>query len=105
MITLLNTSILTNPGAYVLADITLEEAKTVLSEDSFESAIWHERTAAILTDLLGVEVRVNRVVYQQQTQESAIVFKLNCRLPEVKILSREEIETIGYKFQLLTRLT
>jgi len=32
-----------------------------------------------------------------------LVFKLKGRVPEGKVLSREELEAIGYEFGLLTR--
>jgi hypothetical protein len=68
------------------------------------SAIGHESTAQILSDLLGIDVPVNRIQFAQQEEQTALVFKLQGRPPEGKILTREEIETIGYKFQILRRI-
>jgi len=69
----------------------------------YESAIGHESTAEIMTELLGVDVRVNRQMAAQEVGTEAIVFKLKTRAPEGRILSREEIEAVGYEFGLLTR--
>lgn len=100
---LLNTSIVTTPGEYVLKDITLEEARKMVLENELDSAIGHDATSKVMTALLGVEVPVNRQMFCQQPGQKALVFKLNGRLPEGKILTVEEIQEIGYKFQILKR--
>lgn len=103
MITILNTSILTEFGNYVYREITLKEAQELLQEE-YASAVGHESTCEVLSRLLLVEVPVNRIQYSQLSGTSALVFKLNGRIPEGKILTRDEIEQIGYKFGLLTRV-
>ena len=106
---ILNTSILTNFGSFSYKQIDLPSAISAVQIDGFASdgilsAVGHESTAAILTDLLGVEIPVNRIQFAQEVGQKALVFKLKGRAPEGKILSREEIEEIGYEFGLLTRL-
>lgn len=103
---LLNTSILTTEGAYTLKDISLEDAKnlTQQNKDNLDSAIGHMSTAEIMTMLLGDKVEVNRQMFTQQIGQKALVFKLSGRPEEGKILSRDDIEQIGYKFQLLERI-
>lgn len=102
---LLNTSILTTAGNYTLTDITLAEARQLVSDNdgNLDSAIGHASTAEIMTTLLGVDVPVNRQMFSQEQGQKALVFKLNGRPEEGKILTAAEIEDIGYKFQLLTR--
>jgi hypothetical protein len=102
-VTLLNTSILTSFGDYQYKEITLEHAMEFVNAGFYQSAIGHASTAQIMTELLGVPVEMNRMLYSQQVGEAAIVFKLNGRAPEGVILSREEIEKIGYSWGLLTR--
>lgn len=104
-IALLNTSILTTTGDYSLKDISLEQAIEIVqkNKNNLDSAIGHESTAQIMTQLLKTTVEVNRQMFVQLVGQEAIVFKLNGRPPEGKILSTEEIEKIGYKFQLLVR--
>ncbi len=102
MVTLFNTSILTAFGAYRYEPLALEEARRLVA-DGFISAIGHESTARMLSELLGVAVESRRVDYQQQVGERAIVFKLKRRPPEGAILTAEEIRAIGYEFGLLTR--
>lgn len=103
---LLNTSILTTTGAYRLIDITLDDARRIVSDHAgnLDSAIGHQSTAEIMTTLLGTEIPVNRQMFTQEVGQAALVFKLNGRPPEGKILTVEEIEEIGYKFQVLKRL-
>lgn len=102
---LLNTSILTTTGTFRLDDITLEEAKNLVHNNEILSAVGHKSTADILTTLLKKEIPANRIEYTQNVNEKALVFKLNGRPEEGKILTADEIEQIGYKFQLLTKLS
>jgi Domain of unknown function (DUF1874) len=101
----LNTSIITTDGQYSLETIALDRARVLVKESQIDSAVGHESTAEILSALLGVDVPVNRQPFSQQAGQSALVFKLNGRPPEGQILSREQLEEIGYTFKLLTRLS
>ena len=103
---ILNTSILTTTGTFTLKDITLEEAKNLVKENNeILSAVGHQSTSDILTTLLETEVPMNRIMFEQETGQKALVFKLNGRPEEGKILTSEEISEIGYKFQLLTKIS
>ena len=93
MLTILNTSILT---------ATLDEAKALVA-NGFESAIGHQSTADVISTLLGVACPMNRIMYQQGQGDVALVFKLNGRPEEGKILSVEDIEEIGYSWGVLER--
>ncbi|RGC26101.1 DUF1874 domain-containing protein [Hungatella hathewayi] len=103
---LLNTSILTTAGEYHLTDITLDEARNLVKKhrDNLNSAIGHASSAEIMTTLLGVEVPMNRQMFIQDVGQRALVFKLNGRPEEGKILTVKDIEQIGYKFQILDRI-
>ena len=103
---LLNTSILTTAGEYHLTDITLDEARNLVKKhrDNLNSAIGHASSAEIMTTLLGVEVPMNRQMFIQDVGQRALVFKLNGRPEEGKILTVKDIEQIGYKFQILERI-
>ena len=100
---ILNTSILTTVGIYELKDITLEQAQDLVHNNDILSAVGHQSTADILTTLLGTTVPMNRIQFAQEVGQKALVFKLNGRPEEGKILTQQEIEEIGYKFQLLIR--
>lgn len=101
---LLNTSILTAEGTYTLRDITTDEARELVASSELDSAIGHVATALVMEQLLGTEIPVHRQVFTQQPGQKALVFKLKGRPAEGKILTAAEIEEIGYKFQLLTRI-
>lgn len=97
MITLLNTAIMTGGnGTYRLSPVTTEEASRIIKEEGFESAIGHDATAAALSELLGVSVPVDRAYAKQEPGSRALVFKLRGRLEEGEILSRDEIDELGY---------
>lgn len=102
MVTLLNTSILTEFGSYNYEPISLEQARELV-RNGFNSVVGHQSTCDVLTTLLGVTVPMNRVQYSQKPGETALVFKLNGRPPEGVILSAREIEQMGYTFGKLTR--
>lgn len=103
MLTLLNTSILTAPGRYEMHSIGIADAQAMVFNGNWQSAIGHEATAQILSELLQITIPVNRIDFEQQPRERAIVLKLRGRVEEGKILSREEIEAIGYDLYVLTR--
>jgi hypothetical protein len=56
-----------------------------------------------MSELLGVGVPVNRQMFAQEVGQQALVFKLNGRPPEGAVLTREELDVIGYSWKLLTR--
>lgn len=103
-IAILNGAIITAEGEYSCRTISLEEAKQLVrSASNIISAVGHQATAEILTDLLETKVPLNRIDFQQETGQQALVFKLNSRPPEGVVLSRKEIEELGYQFQLLSK--
>ncbi len=115
-IVFLNTSIITTPGTFEFSPVSLKEVKELIqySNAPLLSAVGHESTALIMSELLAPDqefleipraeyIKVNRIQYEQRCGDFAIVFKLNNRPPEGKILSREEIEQIGYSWGLLLK--
>jgi hypothetical protein len=100
---LLNTSIITNDGLYSLQTIGLREAQHLALTCDLDSAVGHEATAQVMSELLDVDVAFNRQMFSQQSGQRALVFKLNGRPPEGVVLTRQEIEEIGYSWKLLTR--
>jgi hypothetical protein len=106
-ITLLNTSILTDFGEYEYKPLAADRAGYIARAfhgcGKLQSAIGHQATADILSELLGVPVEMNRIAYVQPVGHMAIVFKLKGRVPEGTILSREQIEAMGYDFGTLVR--
>lgn len=103
MITILNCPVLTNEGQYNYQKVSLAYAKELVNNQKWQSAIGHESTAKIISQLLKIECPVNRINYVQDGDEVCLVFKLNSRPSEGKILTIEEIESIGYSWYLLER--
>jgi len=100
---LLNTTIATVDGIFEVRTVSLEKAIKLAkdNENNLLSAIGHESTAQIMTELLGVSVPVNRIQFAQEIGQAALVFKLKGRAPEGVILTKEEIEKIGYEFKTM----
>lgn len=81
--------------------ISAAEAEILLKKENFISAVGHASTAEILKELLEVEVPANRVAIQLQPGDKAVVFQLRTRLPEGKVLSKEEISSLDWDFYLV----
>ncbi len=103
MLTILNTSILTCYGSYNYEPINLKTAREIIAKQTWQSAVGHQSTCDILSELLNISVPLNRIQYAQEAGEIALVFKLRGRPEEGKILSAQEIEQIGYEFGVLKR--
>lgn len=82
-----------------LKEVDQEEARRIIAEAESKgrevvSAIGHQSTAQLLSQLLGREVPVNRAMVELRDGDEAIVFQLMVRLPEGKVLSREELQQL-----------
>jgi hypothetical protein len=86
------------PVRLFVRPITLERVKSLL-ELGFESVVGHQSTAEILSNLLGIEVPVNRVAIKLQSGDILIVFQLSVRLAEGQVLSKEEVLDLYNKGQ------
>lgn len=81
------------PSTVRFEEVSLEEVKQIISE-GFISAIGHQGTAQTLSELLGVQVPVNRAQVSLTKGQVAIVFQLMLRLAEGQILSSEEVKQL-----------
>ena len=100
---ILNCAILTSLGGFDYRKSSVEEAKKLLQENGFESAVGHKATAEILSQILDTEIPQNRIQAKQEAGQIAIVFSMNKRIEEGRILNREEIEEIGYLINILEK--
>ncbi len=103
-IVFLNGTVATTNGVYRISDIDFDTARELVKESPYISAIGHEGTAEIMTELLGVEIYFNRIQFKQEVNQIAIVFKLNERPIEGAILSKRELIEVGYSLKLMERL-
>ena len=101
---LLNAPVITNTGIFTYEKINVEVAKDLIKKHGFISAIGHQSTAEILTEVLEEDVQVNRITAVQELGQIAIVMSVNGRVEEGKILNREELEAIGFQFYKLTNI-
>ena len=102
---LINSPILPNYGVFRLSgEISLAKARAMVRV-GFESAIGHEATAVLLSQLLGVDVPEIRQRVQLLVGEKALVFRVKQRLPEGCIIQDiDELSRIPYEFSLLERI-
>lgn len=103
-IALFNGTVATTNGLYRITDIDIETAKCYLDEVGFISAIGHEATAVLMSEILCRKIEMCRIQFYQEITQLAIVFKLKIRPVEGAILTRDEIESIGYDLKLMERL-
>lgn len=84
---------------------TLENVKEIVNQSPFISIVGHDGTAQIFSELLGVEVEVNRVSYLMDDEDTLIVgLPSGGRLPEGKVLSKEELEAIQLDWYIVQRV-
>jgi len=76
--------------------ISVEEAKQLLSSNSFVSAVGHEGTAKLLSRILGIQIPTERKTIFMKSGDKGIHFFLKQRLPEGTVLSEEELSKLEF---------
>jgi hypothetical protein len=109
MLYLLNTTVIPcgADGIWQSSTLPLESAKLNIRDNrgvttEWTSAIGHESTAAVMSELLKVKVPVNRIQVQPAPGDKLLCFKLKGRAPEGVVLDKRQIEEMGYEWVLLT---
>lgn len=98
---LLNSPVLSNWGHFEFeGPIDLAQARAAIPTD-YVSAIGHHTTADMLSQLLQINVPMNRAKIVMHTGDVALVFRLKQRPPEGVVLDQEQLDSIGYEFGLL----
>jgi len=106
---LFNASVLTSYGTFRFELLSFDEAREIVHKYKKEnkeivSAVGHQATAEVMSEILEFTVEKKRLNFSQNIDEAALIFKLKTRAEEGEILSRAEIEEIGYEFGLLTKI-
>lgn len=85
--------------------IDLEKAREIVKRHEIISVVGHESTARFLTEVLGVPIVMNRTEYKFNENEDVIlVAQIKTRLPEGKILDKEELKKVAVEFWLVAEL-
>jgi len=101
---ILNTPILTSYGMYRFRKSTMEEAVAFLRTPGWTSAVGHEGTAALLTQLCGVEIPLNRIAVSMEPGDVALCFRLLRRQREGAELSLEDVRSVPHEYGFLERI-
>lgn len=105
MIHIFNASVCPTIGlTYRTSALTVVQARYIIQgrgREPVQSAIGHEATAAVATELLGIDVPVNRIEAKCVAGDTIIAVKLRSRPPEGRILSRAEMDAIGYDLVMM----
>jgi len=75
--------------------------KSLLQSREWQSCIGHASTADLLSNLLDMKIEMNRINVKLQKDDVIIVFQLMQRLEEGKVLSKEELQNLSYKFYVV----
>ena len=84
-----------------IEEVSIEEVKALLN-DGFISAVGHEPTAQLLSEMLGIEVVPNRIQVKLEKGDILVIYQLLQRLPEGRIMSKEELKAVPHKWYRLT---
>jgi hypothetical protein len=88
---------------FEISRISIEEAKEILKNNNFVSAVGHASTAELLTQLLGISVPSQRIQIFFGSGDIGVAFVLKTRIEEGKVLTKEEINKIGMDIYLIKR--
>lgn len=105
---LMNSTAIVRQGLYSYKHISPETARRLIRSGRFISAIGHSGTAEMLSEWSGIHVPANRINVMLERGDIALVVKIETRLPEGKVLDKNEIEALFKEgkitFGLLTRV-
>jgi hypothetical protein len=76
--------------------ISIEEAKQILANGNFVSAVGHEGTAKLLSQILNISIPTNRISIYFEPGDTGIHFFLKTRLPEGKVLTEAELKQLDF---------
>ncbi len=85
----------TTPIIIKVKRVSIEEVKSLLSNNNYISAIGHESTAKLLSRILSMNIPANRISIKLSEKDKLIVFQLQAgRLPLNTELTEEQLNEI-----------
>jgi len=103
-VALFNGPICTTTGLFRVTIVDVEEARELIQDFGFVSAVGHAASAEVLSSILRADVPMNRIEYVQKVGQKAIALKLKIRPEEGRILTATEMFHIGFDLLLMERL-
>jgi len=100
---ILNTPVITAYGEYQFRPVSVDGAREWARRGDFVSAVGHASTAELMSAVLGVDIKFNRVAITMAPGDQALVFRLLIRPEEGRLLSSEELSALPHEFGVLTR--
>ena len=88
-------------GAWEVVPITLTCAQRIVKDHPFVSAVGHESTAQVMTELLGADIPMARLTVEPEVGDRFLCFKLDNRPPEGAILDRTTLEALGFSWVIM----
>jgi hypothetical protein len=79
-----------------LKKISKDQAVEILKNNKFVSAVGHQATADVLTEILGIKIEMNRIAVKMDKGDVGIHFFLKQRLPEGAVLGKDELDKLSY---------
>lgn len=84
-------------GSWTMTPATIDEVATAIAEGAV-SAVGHVETASVISTLTSQPISANRITVKPQVGDRFFCFSLKQRPPEAAILSRAQLEEIGYQW-------
>lgn len=84
-------------GTWTMVPATIEEVAVAIADGAI-SAVGHRDTAEIINTLTNQSIAANRITVRPLVGDTFFCFSLKQRPPEGAILSRAQLEAIGYQW-------
>jgi hypothetical protein len=79
-----------------LKRVSMEEVREILRKTEWESVIGHAGTSELLTELLGIQIPVQRKTIYFKRGDRGVHFYLKTRLGEGVVLSKTELSQLDF---------